>query len=241
MAERISYIDNPNLKTARTVTFIAAGTQLFLSQLFTVFIGAEWISKLSMTYLIVTLIQLWAYYLFTEYLRNFNLLRLIVIIYVIMGFQALQAITPILISYMAPNGMYYAISIVYSGISILNIATIALLYIAGISLIRFRNDSIGGLSLVGKLFTVKATLIALNIIYYLYYYLQFYISSDNIGSFNTMSPSITSTVNTLTVILNIAILVYMISIYNKAEKHNETAISEEENSIMDDIDNIGVN
>lgn len=233
------YINKPNLRTAKIVTIIASTLQLLTCHLLMDIVGLEWIPQISFVYIVAGLMQIWAYHYLCQYIQNFNLQKTVVATYVVIGCMAATIILPTINSALISHKLYYLISFISTGLLIINIASIAALYIAGIKLFRFQEDVVGGLSLTGKLFTTKATLAVLGVLYYMYYYITIYNSGDNYSSFASASLSAQHLINTLTVVLNICILASIIRIYKNAEEYIMYADYENDSDIINEINDIG--
>ncbi|MFV0537676.1 MAG: hypothetical protein ACK5M3_09925 [Dysgonomonas sp.] len=234
-------INKPNLRTAKTVTIIAAILQLFTSQLLLSIIGLEWLIQISLVYITTGLMQIWAYYYFCQYLRNFNLQKIVITTYITMSCMAAAFIFPMLNSVLFSHGLYYLTSFLSTGLFIINFAGVAALYIGGINLFRFQEDIVGGLSLTGKLFTAKGTLTVLGVLYYVYYYITFYGSRNDYNSLVPISLSMEHLINTLTTVLNISILASFVHIYNNAEEYTMYANYGDDSDILNEINDIGTN
>lgn len=234
-------INKPNLRTAKIVTIIAAILQLFTCQLLLWIIGLEWVIQISLIYIIVGLMQIWAYYYFCQYLRNFNLQKIVITTYVIMGCMAAAFIFPMLNSVLFSHGLYYFTPFLSTGLFIINFAGVAALYIGGINLFRFQEDIVGGLSLTGKLFTAKGTLTVLGVLYYVYYYITFYSSRNDYTTLVPISFSMEHLINTLTAVLNISILASFVHIYINAEEYRMYVDYENDSDIINEINDIGTN
>lgn len=115
-------------------------------------------------------------------------------------------------------------------IPILGIVSIVLFYLAGANLIKYKEDFVGGLNIVGILFTMKGTLMVLTA--------EFTIAS--IASAATSGSLILAT-GLLSFAMNILAFTSMIYIYSKAQRSNDENEDGGEEPMLKKIEEIGKN
>lgn len=210
-----SHIRVPNLSIAIVVTVIAILVQLLFNQPLWKIIGMEWINLSAGIYLGRYLFQICVYYIFAQYLRNFMVGWLVGMLYAAIALIFINAIMPLLGYALYEN--YIVVQVLSSVNYFASLVTNILFFIIGFKLMKFRNDFVGGLSLLGKIFILKAVF---GIITFLYQYSQIFISAV----YPDYIPDNTALINLIIQIsaLLISLLIFgsIVYIYKRAMDYN---------------------
>lgn len=210
--------DTPSIRdtrTAQTVTLITIIIQCFV-WILPLFVQKNQ-DNILLLQTVISIMSIWVYYLFSRYLRALGLEKTVTLVYVFGGCLAFSTFATLLNQLLFSLGsdpipaIYYLSSFLSSGVSVVSIVHLVLMYMIGFQLMRFKGDYVGGLNVLGKLFIVRSCLILANSIYsFIIFFLdKFY------------SPVIFAIVGILSTVLFLAILGYMRHIYKKAEEYQE--------------------
>ena len=221
MAENMfkPYIQVPNLSLALAIVATAMLAQILFSTLFGNIIGTVWVNNSIGALLMTNLLQICTLYFFAQYLRNFEVKRLVMVFYLIIACIALMTLAP-LMSY-ALLGILQASSVISFTSRLANLSVIILFFMAGFRLMRFDEDFVGGMNLLGKAFVFEGVTASISFIYY--YFQLFTAVPMSTRDRLLQSPNLfTLAISTMTLLSTILIFICMISIYKKAMKYNNT-------------------
>lgn len=171
-----------------------------------------------------------SYYLFCQYLKNFKFGKKIFIFYASCALIIFDYIAGYITDILNQFDLNIAQNAYFLHIPILGIGCIVLFYLAGVNLIKYKEDFVGGLNIVGILFTMKGTLMVLTAVY----------TIASIASSAT-SGSLIITVDLLSFAMNIFVFTSMIYIYSKAQRSNDEHEDgdEDEDPMLQEIEEIG--
>lgn len=218
------YIQIPNLNMALAMVATAMLSQILFSTLFSNIIGINWINNSIGALLMTNLLQICTLYLFAQYLRNFDAGRLVSVFYIIIACIVLTTLAP-LMSY-ALLGIYQAFAIISFTSRLANLSIIILFFMAGISLMRFDKDFVGGMSLLGKSFIIEGITTSIS---FMYYYYQLFTTAplSTRGRISNSSDIFALTINAMILLSTTLIFICMINIFKKAIKYNNTVERDE--------------
>lgn len=213
------YIQIPNLSLALAIVATAMLAQILFSTLFGNIIGTAWVNNSIGALLMTNLLQICTLYFFAQYLRNFEVRRLVTVFYIIIACIALMTLAP-LMSY-ALLGILQVSSVISFTSRLANLSAIILFFMAGSRLMRFDKDFVGGMNLLGKAFIFEGVTASISFIYY--YFQLFTAVPMSTRDRLLQSPDLlTLAISTMTLLSTILIFICMISIYKKAIKYNNT-------------------
>lgn len=225
-----SFINKPNLQNAKIITIIALASQFLILDFFLELIGLAWIGKSGLAKILIILTTAASYYLFSQYLKNFKFGKKIFIFYASFTLIIFDYIAGYITDILNQFDLNIAQNIYFLHIPILGIVSIVLFYLAGVNLIKYKEDFVGGLNIVGILFTMKGTLMVL-------------IAAFTIASIasSATSGSLVLATGLLSFAMNIFIFTSMIYIYSKAQRSNDENEDGGEDPMLKKIEEIGKN